>query len=177
MATFIIVSNGPYGKNKLRFFAHCNCFFSHLWGFNGEPVLQIAFKVDKLWVSRGLTIRSSWTAIHLAEVPKTKRPVHVLYRLILTTNINLSDIPVLFIVRILTDQIYRYFLRIYFFSHQIYLKLLMVIKNEVYVLTVRWNFLAMKSTEGPCLMRLLVLEKSCISQIFALCKFLAILFH
>ena len=144
MATFIIVSNGPYGKNKLHFFAHCNCFFSHLWGFNGEPVLQIAFKVDKLWVSRGLTIRSSWTAIHLAEVPKTKRPVHVIYRLILTTKINLSDIPVLFIVRILTNQIYRYFLRIYFFSHQIYLRLLMVIKNYVPVNLTGKNFYPLK---------------------------------
>ena len=134
----------PMAKTSYTFLRTVIVFFSHLWGFNGEPVLQIAFKVDKLWVSRGLTIRSSWTAIHLAEVPKTKRPVHVIYRLILTTKINLSDIPVLFIVRILTDQIYRYFLRIYFFSHQIYLRLLMVIKNYVPVNLTGKNFYPLK---------------------------------
>ena len=35
----------------------------------------------------------------------------------------------------------------------------------------------LRNTEGPCLMRLLFLEKIRISQIFALCDFLTILFH
>ena len=35
---------------------------------------------------------------------------------------------------------------------------------------------AILTLEGPCLMQLFVLEKICISKIFALCKFLAILF-